>query len=1208
MSRSQADPPDQSQRTSALNPSRSVLVQAPAGSGKTDLLTRRFLRLLSEVDDPTQIVAITFTRAAAAEMRHRILSELENAQSAVPASLTQDDFSVQALAAKALERSRKRGWQLIDLPAQLRITTIDSFCRELALQQPLLTRFGGELNIAEQPAQLYRVAARRTLEQLEGNDEALCAAIEHLLLWRDNSWNEIEEQLVEMLETRDRWMQDFVLQRDVDWHSLRSQLEHPFATAIRVGLSTVSRILNEVPKAKHEAMALARFACMQSDGALYPSLATIDDFGPLEFTDNVNLEAQLQAWRDLSEMLLTREGEFRKQVNKAQGFPAENKEQKSRLIALIDELSRLDGFKSQLASIRELPSAHYTDDEWEIVRACFLLLRHAVAELHIAFAEAGAVDFIEVAQIANRILSGDDGMPSDAAIHVADGIHHLLVDEFQDTSRRQHQLLASLASAWPDSVGRTLFVVGDPMQSIYFFRDADAELFPRVRQAGLELPEGTAIPFVPISLTANFRSDPTLVNRLNEFFTRIFASDDGSGLTFTRAEAVRKQSPSASPFLSVHADFMPVTNGRGASPADRISAARERESSLHAQTCRIVDLIQSHMENVDQASAEQRTYRIAVLGRTRASLVPIAKALREAAIPFRAVELEKLRDRMEVQDALALGRALLNAHDRVAWLGVLRAPWCGLSLADLHLLTSADDPRMLLTPITNLLRERVPLLSDEGRSSITRLLSALDSIPRLHSSLPTATLGTWLEQAWMQLGGAHCVDATGRANLELLWQSLDALPAREADFLGPELDLALERLTAQPDPAASTACGVQLMTIHKSKGLEFEVVIVPDLQAKNHQHSMKLLSWLERGVEKAEDSQDITEFLIAPIQPKREDRGNAKKWVDRVYRERERQEMRRILYVAATRARDELHLFMRPSYRQADGSVQLVEPSNSLLATAWPALQGEVQRQFEDWKNSRSDGKDAPAYEVETLAASEDNLISMPAPARPNIVYRLPADFTPASLHYEAPRARDVGAAMQLYERHHGGLISRVLGSATHKLLEETARLRKHHDWDATRASLLLIKTRTIANIRAVGFPHSVAAQIAESAFACALSATEDALGQWILSPHIYAEQEVAWTGLIAGALHSVRADRVFRAGAAPLIEGDNTWWIIDYKTAYAENMSTAEALLTLRKLFAPQLAIYAGILRSLHGDVARLNAGLYYPRMALLDWWAVED
>src|SRR5258708_30707440 len=98
-----------------------------------------------------------------------------------------------------------------------------------------------------------------------------------------------------------------------------------------------------------------------------------------------------------------------------------------------------------------------------MVGACFTLGRQAAAELKVAFAESGAVDYVEVAQLAQRVLQGTDQMPTDAAITIADGIHHLLVDEFQDTSRKQHKLIASIVGAWSDSTGRTVFVVGDPM-------------------------------------------------------------------------------------------------------------------------------------------------------------------------------------------------------------------------------------------------------------------------------------------------------------------------------------------------------------------------------------------------------------------------------------------------------------------------------------------------------------------------------------------------------------------------------------------------------------------------------------------------------------------------------------------------------------------------------------------------------------------------
>jgi ATP-dependent exoDNAse (exonuclease V) beta subunit len=290
-------PPDHAQREKALDPESSILVQAPAGSGKTTLLAERFLRLLAEVEEPGQVVAITFTNAAAAEMRNRILDELRK-----------NDPS--PLASAALQHSQKLKWNLLDLPTQLRISTIDSFCRELALQQPLLSGFSGSLEISEQPKELYRRAARHTLERIGEDDAALSQAIEALLLWRDNNWQDLETQLVAMLAKRDQWMYDFVLDRDPDWEALRVRLERPFARAAA----------------------------------------------------------------------------------------------------------------SDASSLR------YTDQEWRIVRACFSLLRHAAAELRVVFAEAGVVDFIEIAQLAQNVLRGENGFPTDAAINVADGIRHLLVD------------------------------------------------------------------------------------------------------------------------------------------------------------------------------------------------------------------------------------------------------------------------------------------------------------------------------------------------------------------------------------------------------------------------------------------------------------------------------------------------------------------------------------------------------------------------------------------------------------------------------------------------------------------------------------------------------------------------------------------------------------------------------------------------------------
>jgi ATP-dependent exoDNAse (exonuclease V) beta subunit len=469
---------------------------------------------------------------------------------------------------------------------------------------------------------------------------------------------------------------------------------------------------------------------------------------------------------------------------------------------------------------------------------------------------------------------------------------------------------------------------------------------------------------------------------------------------------------------------------------------------------------------------------------------------------------------------------------------------------------------------------------------------------------------------WRLLGGEECVDATGRANLDLLWQSLDKLPNGEQDLLGPALDAALDKLKAQPDPAAGSECSVQLMTIHKSKGLEFEVVILPELQAGSRKGQHKMLSWLERGLpadQRPDNSDDVTEFLVAPLQSKGSERSSAKAWVDRVYAERESQEMRRLLYVAATRARDELHLFARPKCKlEKSGELTLPIPTGTLLATAWPGLQQEIHRRFEEWKNSVEDSRiESTILESVAAAAAESNLLVMPPAAKPTVLRRLPTAFrsNPEAAGANALASPVVGMSNEdLYQRHEGGLHTRILGTAVHSLLEQTARLRDTLDWDETRAALSRLQPKVMAQIRSAGLDVRQANQAAEQAVEIALKATNDPTGQWILSPHDDAASEARWAGVVKDEVRNVQVDRVFRAGASPHTNEGNCWWIIDYKTAHVDidRADASSPLPRLRALFEPQLQAYAEVLRKLHGQSVQIHAGLYYPRMLLFDWWEI--
>lgn len=327
--------------------------------------------------------------------------------------------------------------------------------------------------------------------------------------------------------------------------------------------------------------------------------------------------------------------------------------------------------------------------------------------------------------------------------------------------------------------------------------------------------------------------------------------------------------------------------------------------------------------------------------------------------------------------------------------------------------------------------------------------------------------------------------------------------------------------------------------------------------------------------------------------------------------------MRRLLYVAATRAREELHLFARPEYREGrDGSLELAEPRESLLKTAWPAVEAEIRERFTEWLAARSAQQASDTDEAEStifaIAAGEDNednlvvmpLREQPSPPKPTLLRRLPSNFETRHGERSDPAAQSgIRGSERLYERHEGGLLSRALGTAVHSLMEELARQQKSADG---KAALQRLQPRIAARVRAMGVDPAQASRIAAQAVEIARGAAQDPVGLWMLSPHPEASSEQRWAGVAAGALRTVQVDRVFRAGAAPMADGESVWWLIDYKTAHEDLLDRAAALPKLRALFAPQLEAYAKVLRNLHGASATVRAGLYYPRMLEFDWWEV--
>jgi ATP-dependent helicase/nuclease subunit A len=1175
---------DLDQRALALDLSQTFIVRAPAGSGKTDLLTRRLLKLLAAVNEPEEILAITFTRAATAEMRSRALKHLEDAAKA--GAPTPDEDERTTLARAALANSEARGWRILEQPHRLNIETIDSLCLRIAHGQPLLSRMGGRLSPVERADLMYAQAARRTLGQLGGPDAALSDAIAHLLAMRDNYLPDCETLIAGMLAQRDQWIRAFPLTGNMDeaeWDRARSQLERPFRHEVKHAIEEVYRRISAEPLLADELVELADYAAGNCD-----KFGLLSRMGSLPSPEKLAFEH----WRCIVEFLLTKSGEWRKAVTVKDGFPPAGvyaKAQKRRMESLLARLQEIDGLREALDELRISPLPRYDEDQWEMLRHLFMTLRRAVAELRVIFAENNVVDFTELGIAARQVLSNAEDNP-DLLLALSGGLRHLLVDEFQDTSRSQYELIRLLVRAWDEGDGRTCFLVGDPMQSIYMFRQAEVELFAHVERHGIVWEE-SAIACGLVQLSTNFRSHAGLTDEWNIIFDAIFG-----------ASAPVPFSPSYASEPATIADAVriyPQTIGSANNKLTPEEMQKEKDEAQEREAAQVLEIVERHLPPIARAQTEGGEYRVAILVRARQHLAKIVRLLRQRGIVFRAVELETLAERQELLDLLSLTRALLHPMDRVAWLSVLRAPWCGLTLRDLHTLTGADNREWRRRPVLELIDAHLHLLDTEAAERAARTVAILrHALETRFRGLHAASFSQWIERTWRSLGGPLCVDAAAYENAQTYFAMLDDVAPDGMACMTGDFYAELEWLFAQPDPAVSERAGVQLMTIHKAKGLGFDVVIVPGLDRKAASDKSSLIVSFERTNEVTGED----EILVAPIGGKGDDKHLTYKWVQKQRTARFDEEIKRLLYVACTRARRELHL-LGTATMTASGLKG--GDAKSLLDVGWPAFAAKFEEAMSESRSDKvidfplAEAQQGNLFEVFDLAASAE---SKP----PLKVKRLPLDAE------TKPRAKNVTvsgtnvAAADAGElvRPEGSRRARVIGSTVHALLDQLSREPVSLFRDS--ASL---QQRARKMLRAAAFSGKGLDEALQEVLAAIENCTSDAVGQWILAPHPGAQSETSWTGwtgtgFSGNDMVTLRADRIFRAGAEPLAAGSDHLWIIDYKMSAPAAEQVEEFLAKQREYYAPQLARYAEALLEVEGVQTPMRLGLYFPRIGGLDWW----
>ncbi len=840
-------PPDNdtAARRFAVDPRHHVVLEASAGTGKTSVLVERYINLLRAGVEPGNILAITFTRKAAAEMRERVVAGLRDA-------------------ARGSAADRARWLDLRDRLGDIAMSTIDAFCLSLLREFPLEADLDPGFDMADE-TEVPRLI-----------DEALDRAM-RVFTRQARSDPDIALVLAQLGVTRTRAGLSALLgRRLVAWDALdRFLASGPVdLTAGQICRRTAAALLDVLRTAPGGLGQL--LADGPGDHPRYRLLVReVERLASPEATTDAAIRSTIDR---VSQHFLTSDGHPRRSgaihPYRAEHYPSPDAARRHRQAVqqLGDPILRVVGaFRRDLNVV--------------LARGVKKMFAVALAQYRRALDARSVLDFSDVLERALALLRQMDEF-SQSRFRLESRYQHVLVDEFQDTSRAQWELVSLLVQAWGEGLGvaakPSIFIVGDRKQSVYRFRDADVAV---LEEAGRYIQGLRPADDPRRVISRSFRALPELLAFVNDVFT-VVAQPTGQPDDFRYDEPdrfpvepgpVRPPAPPDSPAAR-----------RG--PALGISAGPDVDACAAAVAAEVERLLREDSVR-DRRTGVPRSARpgdIAILFRSRASHREFEQALAARGIPTYVYKGLGFFDADEIKDVSALLRYLANPQSSLRAAALLRSRFVRLS--DPALAALAPELAQALTGCE--LPSTVALLPEEDqrvlahtRGWLRRWLPLVDRIPpaELLEQILPATAYAWelrgphLPQAWENLKKMRTlirrIQNRGYATLGRIADHVDSLSA------GDESNAAIEALDA-----------VNLMTVHASKGLEFPVVFVVNLAkgATGPPRPMRVVAAAGSG-----PSVSIGPFVSA---------------LDEAEREREKQETRRLLYVALTRARDRLYV------------------------------------------------------------------------------------------------------------------------------------------------------------------------------------------------------------------------------------------------------------------------------------------------------------
>lgn len=855
-------PPDDAEREYATSPAHNVVLEASAGTGKTTVLVQRYLNLLGAGVDPSHILAMTFTRKAAAEMRQRIVGELRRT-------------------AALSEEGRARWLRVRDRVGEIAISTIDAFCLSLLREFPLEAGLDPSFQVADE-TEVARFV-ERTL------DEALRAARGRAREQPDLAYvltqltpRQLREGLRHLLDRR------AVAMPALAAYVARVGAPATAGDALRLAVDDI------VEAIAHEGGSLQAWID-EGPSSWLPFALLVQDLRRARADAAADLVACRRAFERLRDYFLTQKGEPRKHLPCAQrAFDARTGNDLHRRV--------LSAVAARVASAAERLDAHVNA---VLARGILQLARIAESAYIRALDAEDALDFTEILRRAVGLLQQMDEF-SRSRFRLESRYHHVLVDEFQDTNRLQWHLVSLLVEAWGageglvgDPLPPTIFVVGDRKQSIYRFRDAEVALLDEAARRVALLRQGDR-PRKAIS--TSFRSAPALLAFVNDLFDEVQKSPG-------RSDAFRYDASDRFPLLT-----SPIGHDEPALGVASAATATETADLVAAEVVRVVASGETVRDPETGVRRPARPGDVAILFRSRDSHREYERALEARGVPTYVYKGLGFFEADEIQDLSALVRYLGEPASPLREAALLRSRLFRISDAALAAL-AGDLGRVLrardlpAAAAHALAADDLAVLT-QARDAMARWLPLVDRVPpadlidRILRECAYAfeLRGPRLQQARENVkkfrGLVRRIQNRGYATLGRIAEHVDRLS------VGDESNAAIDAVHA-----------VHLMTVHASKGLEFPIVFVVNLAKGTGAGGGAIRVVAEDG--RGEPAVSI---------------GTLRFEADEEEKLRDREETKRLLYVALTRARDRLYLATALTaegrFRPMAGSLGEVVPSN----------------------------------------------------------------------------------------------------------------------------------------------------------------------------------------------------------------------------------------------------------------------------------------